>query len=503
MPNYIKALIFLFIATSIIMVVCKDPLSSHYSKREYQGYRNTWWFLTACLFLSPGIWIFYAIVVITVLKRKYSEDIDRVTTYCFLLFIAPSMGAEIPGFAGINKLFAVDVQRILILFVLLPQLKESLSGGFSKNPSDKYLLLYLVYSAVLLFRDENHTNAVRFALLLFIDVAVPYFVISRTIKSMGDFNRVLLVLMFTLSLLAAEAVFEAVKHWELYNSTGHRLIGERIFKFSGERAGLLRARSIFLSPVILGYVMVFLLALLLYLKPYFTKKSTFYCLALVASAALLVTFSRGAWVGAVILLIVYALLANGVARTMWYLMAGSLVVFLALNTTQFGRSILNLLPFFGGEAQTDTFDYREQLLKNGLIVVKRNPWFGDHNFLESPEMEALRQGQGIIDTVNTFLAIAMSRGIAGLFLFLMIFIPSILAIYRCNKNLPENEVMFSQLGRMLISFMAATFFIISTLSNADFIPVIYYLIAALMAAWIGIYRDNEHTARTSSELVVR
>ena len=503
MPNYIKALIFVLIATSIIMVVSRDPLSSHFSKRECREYRNTWWFLTVCLFLSPGIWIFYAIVLMTLLKKKYSEDIDRICVFCFLLFIAPSVPAQIPGFAGIDTFFSVDVQRLLIFFVLFPLLKSSLSGGLWRNPSDKYLLLYLTYSAVLLFRDENHTNATRVAVLMFVDFAIPYFVISRTIKSLHEFNRVLLVLMFALSLLAAEAVFEAVKHWELYNSAGHHLIGERIFKFSGERAGMLRARSIFLSPVVLGYAMVLLLALLLYLKPYFTRKSSFYCLVLVASMALLVSFSRGAWVGGVILLLVYGLIAKGVARAIWYVMAASLAGFLALNLTQFGRSILDLLPFFGGTARTDTFDYRERLLENGIVVIKRHPWFGDHYYLDSPEMEALRQGQGIIDTVNTFLTIAMYRGLIGLFLFVMIFFPSMLVIYRSNRNLPESEQMFSQLGRILISFMVAALFIISTVSNADFIPVIYTLAAAFMAAWIGIYRDNEHRVRTSSELAVR
>ncbi len=503
MPNYIKALILVLVATSVVIFIARDPLSSHYSKEEFKQYRNTWLFLTVCLFLSPGIWIFYAIVLITLLNRKYVQDMDRVLVYCFLLFVAPSIEVAIPGPGGINKIFAINIQRILILVVLLPILTKSLKGGLFRNPSDKYVLFYILLIGGLLFRDDNHTNAARLALLLVIDVLIPYFVISRTIKSVTDFNRLLLILMFALALLSAEAVMESIRHWELYNSVGERLIGERVFRFSGERAGILRARAIFLSPIILGYVMVLLLALLFYLKPYFTKKMGFYCLVGLAGMALVVSFSRGVWVGAVLFLIVHALIANGIARSMVYVLSGSLVGFLALNMTAFGQRILDLLPFFGGKARVDTFDYRARLLENGIKVIERNPWLGDHYYLESPEMQAMRQGQGIIDTVNVFLSVAMRNGLIGLFLFVMIFIPSLIIIYRAHKTLPESERRLAEIGRILISFTVAALVIISTVANTDFIPVIYFMVVAMMAAWISIYRDPERNRQQASDLAVR
>lgn len=504
MPNYIKALIFILAATAIVMVLARDPLSSHYTKEEYRNYRNTWWFLTVCLFISPGIWIFYAIVILLLLTRRYATDIDRVVTYCFLLFAAPSIEAAIPGFAGINRLFVLDLQKILILIVLLPLFKKSISyGGISSRPSDKYVVLYTLLICLLMFRDPNFTNSARESLVLAVEVIIPYFVVSRTIKSLADFNKVLLALMFTLSLIAAEAVFEALKHWELYNSTGHRLIGERVFRFSGSRAGFLRARSIFLSPIILGLAMVFLLALLLYLKPFFTKKMAFYILVAICGIALIVCFSRAAWVGGVILFVVYVFVGSGFAKVVRVAMAGSLVGFFLLTMTTFGQRILNLIPFFGGTERSDTFDYRARLMENGIILIKRNPWFGDHFYLDTPEMEEMRQGQGIVDTVNAFLSIAMRNGLVGLFLFLMIFIPSMIIIYRSSKKLLSTEERFGQIGRMLVSYMVAAMFIMSTVANADFVKVIYFLVASLMAAWIGIYRQYEREGEISKELVKR
>jgi uncharacterized membrane protein (Fun14 family) len=502
MPNYIKALILVLIATSIIMYFVRDPLSSHFQKREIRSYQYVWWFLTASLFISPDIWVFYAIVFLVLITRKYATDVDRVAAYLFLLFTAPSIEAAIPGPGGINKLFDLDLQRILVLMVLLPLFKKSLQGGISVNPPDKYVVLYVLVTAAGTFRGDNMTEALRDSLMMVVDIIIPYFVISRTMKSVYDLNRVLLALMFTLSLLAAEAVMEAARHWELYNSVGERLIGERVFRFSGERAGILRARSIFLSPIILGLVMIVLMALLLYLKPYFKRKSGYYVIGMIAGTALLVTFSRAAWVGGVVLVAVYTLTANGVARATWYMALSGLIGFVVLTTTQFGKAILNLLPFFGGTARADTFDYRARLLENGIILVKRNPLFGSHTYLQTPEMQELRQGQGIIDTVNAFLAIAMRYGLVGLFFFLMIFIPSLVIIYRGVKHVPDNQERLRDLGRMLLSMMVAVLLVISTVSNVDFVSVTYYLGAAFMAAWIGIYRDVVEKPR-GSEIVVR
>src|SRR5690606_37360631 len=133
---------------SVVLFFVRDPVTSHYSKKEYKEYRNMWWFLTACLFISPGIWIFYALVFFALITRRYAADVDRVSAYLFLLFTAPSIDASIPGIGGINRFLDLDLQRILVLVVLLPIFKKSLKGGLSVVPSDKFVILYLGIIAV-------------------------------------------------------------------------------------------------------------------------------------------------------------------------------------------------------------------------------------------------------------------------------------------------------------------------------------------------------------------
>ena len=56
-----------------------------------------------------------------------------------------------------------------------------------------------------------------------------------------------------------------------------------------------------------------------------------------------------------------------------------------------------------------------------MQVIARHPWLGSVTFLETPEMIAMTQGQGIIDTVNTYLRVALEKGIVGVGLFIGFF----------------------------------------------------------------------------------
>ncbi len=57
--------------------------------------------------------------------------------------------------------------------------------------------------------------------------------------------------------------------------------------------------------------------------------------------------------------------------------------------------IVELLPYVGESSQQANISYRERLFENSLIVINRNPWFGSIDYLKTPEMEAMRQGQGM------------------------------------------------------------------------------------------------------------
>jgi hypothetical protein len=69
-----------------------------------------------------------------------------------------------------------------------------------------------------------------------------------------------------------------------------------------------------------------------------------------------------------------------------------------------------------------SIDYRSQLMDNAWIVIQQNLWLGSIDFLKTPEMEAMRQGEVIIDIVNTYLSLLLAYGVIGFGLFLGFFL---------------------------------------------------------------------------------
>ncbi len=61
--------------------------------------------------------------------------------------------------------------------------------------------------------------------------------------------------------------------------------------------------------------------------------------------------------------------------------------------TSVGQKILDFLPFFG-TSRDDTITYRQELLTNGLDVFWRTPFFGSATFIDTQELQSMRQGQG-------------------------------------------------------------------------------------------------------------
>ena len=104
------------------------------------------------------------------------------------------------------------------------------------------------------------------------------------------------------------------------------------------------------------------------------------------------------------------------------------MLMLLLITSQFeaGKRLLDYLPFIGS-IEKGNIDYRQRLLDNAMIVIERNPWLGSTDYHKSKEMLSMIQGQGIIDIVNTYLGIALDKGIVGLSLFLFFFASVLLA----------------------------------------------------------------------------
>jgi O-antigen ligase len=105
-------------------------------------------------------------------------------------------------------------------------------------------------------------------------------------------------------------------------------------------------------------------------------------------------------------------------------------------------------------------------------------------------MEAMRQGQGIIDVTNHYLGITLNLGLAGLGLFAGFFATILIGIYRAMRSISDKDSDEYLLGRALLATLLAILTIITTASSIYFIPIVYWSVAGIGVAYIQMIRKS-------------
>jgi O-antigen ligase len=144
-----------------------------------------------------------------------------------------------------------------------------------------------------------------------------------------------------------------------------------------------------------------------------------------------------------------------------------------------------MLPFIGS-AEAETVDYRQRLFENALIVIERNPLIGSADYLSTPEMQAMVQGEGIVDTVNTYLEVALNSGMIGLSLFLGFFVAILIGLWRATIHGAHHKLDLGNCARALTATLLGILVTIGTVSSVEFIPYVYWSFAGLCVAFIRI-----------------
>jgi len=105
-------------------------------------------------------------------------------------------------------------------------------------------------------------------------------------------------------------------------------------------------------------------------------------------------------------------------------------------------------------------------------------------------LEDLRQGEGIIDLVNTFATVAMASGIVGLSLFLGPFLIGMRAAYRRARATASTDPDLALLGMNLIACMAGTLFMMATGSFGTALSHMYYVLMGLAVGYVRVSAER-------------
>ncbi|MDP3715626.1 MAG: O-antigen ligase family protein, partial [Burkholderiales bacterium] len=251
----------------------------------------------------------------------------------------------------------------------------------------------------------------------------------------------------------------------------------------------LRAQGTTGQPIPFGYVMAVAIGFLLYLKRHAVRPVAWHMGLALLALGLFSSLSRGPWIGAAAMVVIF--IAAGPAPLKGFARLGLLsllLIPLVLATTS-GQKIAELLPFIGS-ASTDNVDYRQRLAEISMQVIMENPFFGAFDYFYSPAMQELRQGQGIIDIVNTSLAIGLGSGLVGLALFAGFFVTVAIGIFKGMRLRADRNDESYALGQCLLATLLGIMVMIATVSSITVIPVIYWSVAGLGVAYARMLRKT-------------
>ncbi|OYY92902.1 MAG: hypothetical protein B7Y41_14200 [Hydrogenophilales bacterium 28-61-23] len=491
MPEHIKALIVILLIAGAVFALARN-FAFALGDTAFKVQRNQWLMLTAIGFLAHNYWL-YVICGVVVLAYYSQRTTNKVALFFVLLLAMPPVDIEIGGFGLINYFFAINHVRLLELALLLPVFVRLLKVPHESNSVSKLadwaLASFLIVFLALTLRDTSVTDFLRQCFYLFIDIVLPYYVISRSIRSVEDFRHALLAMVVAAMLLAGICIFEAAKHWHLYRAAS-AAIGIPLDTLSiVERGGVLRAMGSTTHPIVAGYVLVAGLGFFLFVHRA-AGKVVQRIAVLLLIIGLIAPLSRGPWIGAFVLWVVFLVTGRNALKRLAVLSIACVLGLGVLSALPGGNKIIDLLPFIG-EVDKENIDYRVQMIDSAQAVIDRHPWFGSPDFAVTPEMQAMRQGRGIIDIVNSYLLMALQIGYVGVGLFAGFFLIVGWGVFGTLKRFAPMDSEEHLLGRSLLATLVAVMLIIFTVSPISVIPIFYWSISGLCVAYIRLCRRPE------------
>jgi hypothetical protein len=469
MIGNLKALI-VVLGIALIVFSLAKPIYLRFSTEEiFNRRRNLWFVLTITAFLTPSFWL-YALVAAPLLAWAGSKDPNPLAVYLLFLCVIPPWGFEIPT-AGIGKLFDMTQPKILALVVLLPAVWRAMSN--SRLTVLDYLILSFGLLQIILYTPyESTTNSVRRGLVFLLDIYLPFLAARITCTDRGRIIEAMAAFVLACALFAPLAAFETARTWVLYAQIGDHWGYEDLEPYL-LRGRFLRAQASTGHALSLGYLMAMGFGFWLFLRSRFQSSSIPLLGALWMWLGLLAAYSRGPWLTAGVVYVLFLLLhPAGSGRFLKSMLLLSLI-FGAILISPLGENIIDNLPFIGTVDQQNVV-YREQLVETSMMLIKRNPFFGDPFVLL--QMENLRQGQGIIDIMNAYASIALFYGLVGLSIFLIFNFIGISRATIALRHCRHADPALSLLGAALVACMLGTMFFMAT---AGFTALQYVLLGLL------------------------
>ena len=487
----IKELIVVLIITIGVFKLAQPVVQLYCPSKDFARRCKAWIALTITVFLAPNFWVFL-LVATPILITIGRKDSNPAAAFLFLLAVLPPISVRVP-MIGLSYLIDLDFLLLLSFCLLTPTAwrmwkDKNKPRAPGLRVLDVLLLAYCVLTAFLFLQPEvargvlmqvTFTDCLRRTVVFFFSLFIPYFVISRTSTNRAAVQDMIASFSIKCALLAAVAIFEGTRHWLLYGE----LLSRWGLGTSGyiSRGGDLRAMASTGHPLSLGYLLAVAFGFWLYLQQHLQSRVSRLSIAGLFLFGLLAAYSRGPWVGAIVIFFAFAALGPRAFPKVFKAAAGILILGLGVALSPLGDKIARVVPYFGGTVDMDNVVYRERLLARSWQIIMDHPWFGDQQALL--KMEELRQGEGIIDLMNGFVNILLDNGFVGLSLFVLFIVIGSFKAFRASAASAKSDPDLSKLGACLVACVLGS---LVMMWAGGLIDMMTCVLVALTAAYVDV-----------------
>lgn len=492
MPFHYKALVIVMFLTTISFALAKPAMTRVMGERDFDVRRNAWLALTFVAFVMPEFWS-YLIVSGAIIVFAAKKDSNPVALFVFLMLVIPPVSRDLPGFGIVAYIIPIDNLRLLSILILLPigiRLMQRTAemrlvaspvtgrGGYLLA-ADTLLVMYLALQVLTAFPHQSVTATIRMTVELALFTFLPYFVVSRSCDTREKMVETMAAFALSTLLLVPLAIYEVVRGAQLYGELQARWDGPNLGEYL-TRGDFLRAQVTAGHSIVLGVSMSVSLGLWLFLQDRIPGKWRWLgYLALVAGNVC--ALSRGPWVGALVCLTVYLLSGPDIVKRASK--GAALVAALSgiALVTPYRDTIVDYLPFIG-TADSGSVTYRQEVAARSWDLIMANPFLGNPYYIQN--MEELRQGQGIIDIVNSYAAVGLSYGLIGAGLFVGFFAVAAFGCWRATQRWAQADADMSLMGASLLATLLGLLTIIATVSQILSIPYLECALAGMALAFV-------------------
>jgi hypothetical protein len=495
----LKELIYVLMIAATVFWLAKPLALLFVNADDFSRRRNVWYALTITAFISPNFLLF-AIIAIPVMLIAGRKDSNPAALYLILLQVIPAIDVPVPMF-GMQYLFVINNYLLLSFCVLTPAALHFMRSkdkariqGF--DLMDFSLLALGILTSILYVHTQTPdgdlypgsvTESFRRGFVFFFGTYLPYFAISRTITNRKALIDAIATLCLTCALFSAIAAFEASRHWLLYADIAGRWGYASEITSYVARGSSLRAMASTGHSMALGYVLVVAFGFWLYLQTRVDSKRYRIGVTVLLWVGLLAAYTRGAWIGGVLIYFLFAALRPHPFSKLLKATGAAIIIGVIVSLSPLGDRIVSVLPFLGGNVDNYNVVYRHRLFERSWQIIQESPMLGDQSAML--KMQDLRQGQGIIDLVNTYIGILLDNGFVGLTLFLSFIFTALFRAWSFSRKFIRVEPDVSLVGASLASCIIAMLVLFENGSFGGAPEKVFYVLAALATAYAYIGRS--------------